>query len=92
MQRLTSDSFLVFPFSFEPATDITTSQGALSVVALVLLALGYSLSVALWFLCTSTLFQFDVLFMYVLVPLLLLSAGLIRHSIGHASLPVSSVC
>lgn len=68
MQRLTTSSFLVFPFSFELATNITTSQGALSIVALVLLAFGYSLSVALWFLCTSTLFQFDVLFMYVLIP------------------------
>ena len=62
--ELITTSFLVFPTSFQPSTNWAVSQGALSIVAVILLALGYSLSVALWFMCTSWLFQLDVLFMY----------------------------
>ncbi|MCJ1359948.1 MAG: hypothetical protein MMC33_009951 [Icmadophila ericetorum] len=52
--------FLIFPTSFN---NTLSSQSGLSIAALILLALGYSLSVALWFTCTSTLFQLDVLFL-----------------------------
>lgn len=62
--ELITTSFLVFPTSFQPSTNWAVSQGALSIVAVILLALGYSLSVALWFMCTSWLFQLDVLLMY----------------------------
>ncbi|MCJ1395467.1 hypothetical protein MMC18_008353 [Xylographa bjoerkii] len=55
--------FLVFPASFQTATDLQSNQGTISIVAVILLALGYSLSVALWFICTNWLFQLDVLFM-----------------------------
>ena len=56
---------MVFPASFTTTTDTVATPGTLSVVAVVLLALGYSLSVALWFICRSWLFQFDFIFMYV---------------------------
>ncbi|MCJ1293654.1 hypothetical protein MMC34_005209 [Xylographa carneopallida] len=55
--------FLVFPASFQTVTNLQLNQGAISIVAVILLALGYSLSVALWFICNDWLFQFDVLFM-----------------------------
>ncbi|MCJ1404843.1 hypothetical protein MMC11_008069, partial [Xylographa trunciseda] len=40
--------FLVFPASFQTATNLQSNQGTISIVAVILLALGYSLSVALW--------------------------------------------
>lgn len=55
--------FLVFPTSFQNTTVTVASQGTLSIVAVILLTLGYSLSVALWFICSNSLFQLDVLFM-----------------------------
>ncbi|MCJ1283142.1 hypothetical protein MMC26_002469 [Xylographa opegraphella] len=55
--------FLVFPASFQTVTNLQLNQGAISIIAVILLALGYSLSVALWFICNNWLFQFDVLFM-----------------------------
>jgi hypothetical protein len=58
---LTIASFLVFPIAFG-SPGATSTPGTASVAAVVLLALGYSLSVALWFACTSVLFQLDVIF------------------------------
>ncbi|MCJ1476106.1 hypothetical protein MMC13_004771 [Lambiella insularis] len=55
--------FLVFPASFQTTTNLQSSQGIISIIAVILLAVGYSLSVALWFICTNWLFQLDVLFM-----------------------------
>lgn len=68
LQRLTYlCRFLVFPASFPTASNPTQNpNNTLSIVAVILLALGYSLSVALWFICTSWLFQFDVVFVYVI--------------------------
>lgn len=63
--QLMIDSFLVFPASFSDIVNTQTNSGTISIVAVILLALGYSLSVALWFICSSWLFQFDVLFVYV---------------------------
>ena len=63
------DSFLVFPTSFAVAMNTQASSGTLSIVAVILLALGYSLSVALWFIESSWLFQLDVLFVYVISQL-----------------------
>ncbi|MCJ1377839.1 hypothetical protein MMC17_000935 [Xylographa soralifera] len=63
--------FLVFPASFQTVTNLQLNQGAISIVAVILLALGYSLSVALWFICNNWLFQFDVLFMPCLVSCVL---------------------
>jgi len=61
--KLTVTSFLVFPSSFQASTNLTLSPNTITIVAVVLLALGYSLSVALWFMCTTWLFQLDALFM-----------------------------
>ena len=72
-------SFLVFPASFQTVTNLQLNQGAISIVAVILLALGYSLSVALWFICNNWLFQFDVLFMYV--------ASQIKESATDNSIP-----
>lgn len=54
--------FLVFPLSFSTAGTGEKVQSTLSLVSVILLALGYSISVALWFRCRSWLFQFDTLF------------------------------
>ncbi len=40
------------------------NQSVASVVAIVLLALGYAVSVTLWFICSSWMFQLDVIFLY----------------------------
>ncbi|MCJ1485147.1 hypothetical protein MMC06_005320 [Schaereria dolodes] len=79
--------FLIFPSAFESSTTTRASQGTLSVVSVVLLALGYSLSVALWFLCTSLLFQLDVLFIPCLFSCLL---GLLNVIISIAIYPSNS--
>ncbi|MCJ1461411.1 hypothetical protein MMC07_000008 [Pseudocyphellaria aurata] len=55
--------FLVFPSSFVSNANITVEQNAAGVAAILLLALGYTLSVALWFICQSWLFQLDVIFL-----------------------------
>lgn len=55
--------FLVFPSSFDGQTALTVEQNTAGIAAILLLALGYTLSVALWFLCQSWLFQLDVIFL-----------------------------
>lgn len=61
--QLNCDSFIVFPSTFTNASGITVNQNIVGIVAIVLLALGYTLSVALWFICASWLFQLDVIFL-----------------------------
>lgn len=58
-----SSSFLIFPSAFDNNADLAVDQSTASVAAIVLLALGYTVSVALWFICTSWLFQLDVIFL-----------------------------
>ena len=60
---LTCHSFLIFPSSFSDSLNLTIDQNTAGIAAIILLALGYTLSVALWFICTSWLFQLDVIFL-----------------------------
>lgn len=64
--RLTLTSFLVYPSAFAARADLSVDQSVTGIVAIILLALGYTVSVALWFICTSWLFQLDVIFLYLL--------------------------
>ncbi|MCJ1308511.1 hypothetical protein MMC25_002164 [Agyrium rufum] len=59
--------FVIFPSSFQYTQESTKTENSLSIVSLVLLTSGYSLSVFLWFLCENSLFQLDVLFIPSLV-------------------------
>lgn len=64
-KRLIRTSFLVYPSAFVGSTGHSVNESVASVVAIVLLALGYAVSVTLWFLCSSWFFQLDVIFLYV---------------------------
>ena len=61
-------SFLVFPSAFADSDGVSVDQSTAAIAAVVVLALGYSLSAALWFICTSQLFRLDVIFMYFPLP------------------------
>jgi hypothetical protein len=63
-ETLTRASFLVYPSAFVGSTGHSVNQSVASVVAIVLLALGYAVSVTLWFICSSWMFQLDVIFLY----------------------------
>lgn len=58
-------SFLVYPSAFSEDPALKVDQSVTSIVAIILLALGFTVSVTLWFICTSWLFQLDVIFLYV---------------------------
>jgi len=51
-------SYLVFPSAFNNP-DLTVRPVNATVIASILLAIGYSTSVALWFTCHSSLFRLD---------------------------------
>lgn len=57
------DSFLVFPSAFVSNANVAVDQNAAGIAAILLLALGYTLSVALWFICQSWLFQLEGIFL-----------------------------
>lgn len=61
-----ASSFLVYPSAFSEDPNLKVDQSVTSVVAIILLALGFTVSVTLWFICTSWLFQLDVIFLCVL--------------------------
>jgi hypothetical protein len=52
-------SYLVFPSAFKNNPDLTVRPVNATVIASILLAIGYSTSVALWFTCHSSLFRLD---------------------------------
>lgn len=58
-------SFLVYPSAFSQDPALKVDQSVTSIVAIILLALGFTVSVTLWFICTSWLFQLDVIFLCV---------------------------
>lgn len=62
-------SFLIYPTAFSDSPYLKVDQSATSIVAIILLALGFTVSVTLWFICTSWMFQLDIIFLCVLSPL-----------------------
>lgn len=62
--KLMRTSFLIYPSAFSGNPALSVDQSVASIVAMILLAVGYTVSVTLWFICTSWLFQFDVIFLY----------------------------
>lgn len=61
VRKLILHSYLVFPSAFNDSPDLTVNPVNATVVASILLAIGYSTSVALWFICHSSLFRLDTI-------------------------------
>lgn len=64
IRKLIPYSYLVLPSAFDNNPDLTVRPISAIVVASVLLASGYFVSIALWFTCHSSLFQLDTIFVY----------------------------
>ena len=60
--KLTFSSFLIFPSAFKQETTLTISSKAAIVAAVILLVLGYALSLITSFICHSWIFQLDIIF------------------------------
>ena len=63
-RKLISCSYLTFPSAFNNNPDLTVRPSSITAVASILLALGYSTSMFLWFICHSSLFRLDTIFVY----------------------------
>lgn len=61
VRKLMFYSYLVFPSAFNNNPDLTVRPVNATVVASILLTIGYSTSVALWFTCHSSLFRLDTI-------------------------------
>ena len=59
---LISIGFLIFPTAFNNTSNLSVSSGITGVTAAVLLALGYTLSIALWLVVRSWMFQLEAIF------------------------------
>lgn len=57
-----SIAFLVFPTAFHNTSNLSVSGAAAGITAAVLLALGYTLSIALWLVVRSCMFQLEAIF------------------------------
>ena len=60
--KLTLSSFLIFPSAFKQDTSTTISSKAATATAIVLLVLGYALSLVTSLICRSWIFQLDIVF------------------------------
>ena len=54
--------FLIIPSAFPNSTSTTTSKNVMTIVSIILLALGYTLSSAIYFIVPSWIFHLDILF------------------------------
>ena len=57
-------SYLIFPSTFDNNPNLNVSYTSATVIASILLAIGYAISMSLWFICHSSLFRLDVIFAY----------------------------
>ncbi len=64
--KLTVSSFLIFPSAFEQKSSLTISPKAATIAAIIILILGYALSLVTSLFCRSWIFQLDI----ILVPCL----------------------
>ena len=60
--KLIVSSFLVFPSAFKQNSPLTISSKSATVAAIVLLVLGYAISVVTSVICRSWIFQLDIIF------------------------------
>ena len=60
--KLTISSFLIFPSAFKQESPLTISSKAATVAAIILLVLGYALSLVTSLICRSWIFQLDIIF------------------------------
>ncbi|KAI9878524.1 MAG: hypothetical protein M1830_000658 [Pleopsidium flavum] len=88
--------FIISPAAFEDDPKLSASKAAIIIVAIILLATGYSLSIMLFFVCKSWLFRLDV----ILLPCLSSSAlGLlnvvynfvIRSSLSWTAMSITAI-
>ena len=61
--KLTISSFLIFPSAFKQNSSLSISSKSATIAALVLIILGYVLSLVTSLICRSWIFQFDIIFM-----------------------------